>query len=88
MDGQSILPYDLNSVQTLGRPSSGAGYIVPMNIGRLSGSNVIIVNKTFATVLATESQITVSCMVLFPSKPYKLRSDLPTLPAVSYKKAT
>ncbi|HEY3418286.1 MAG TPA: ABC transporter permease, partial [Armatimonadota bacterium] len=84
MDGQSILPYDLNSVQTLGKTASTGNWVVPQNIGRLRGSQVIIVN-VMPPPAATESSFIVSCSVLFPNKPYKLRSDVTEAPGVTYR---
>ena len=45
LDGQSIMPYDLNSIQTLGRSSVGDKFVLPFNISRLPGSLVILTNK-------------------------------------------
>ncbi|MHB9024599.1 MAG: FtsX-like permease family protein [Armatimonadota bacterium] len=84
MDGQSILPYDLNSVQTLGRTASTGSFVVPQNIGRLRGSQVIVVN-VMPPPEATESSFIVSCAVLFPKNTYQLRSDMPEYPGVTYR---
>lgn len=83
LDGQSLLPYDLNSVQTLGAKAE-VGYVLPTDVGRLPGSQVILVNK-LPTPTATEQALTVSTAVLFPRSPYRLAPDKPELPAVGYK---
>lgn len=88
MDGQSILPYDMNGLQTLSRASNGTTYIVPENVARLKGSQVIITSKAPAaasTVPPTEQNFAVSCSVLLPGKPYRLRPGLPEMPPVSYR---
>lgn len=87
MDGQSILPYDLNSLQGLSRSSAGT-YVVPTNVGRLKGSQVIITSKApvvATTTPPTEQNFAVSCSVLFPDKPYRLRPEYEEMPPVSYK---
>lgn len=66
IDGQSILPYDLNTVTQLGRSAKGEA-IVPANIGRLNGSQVIITSKPLAVKDASEQSFSVSVSVLFPS---------------------
>lgn len=65
IDGQPILPYDLNTVTQLGRSAKGAA-IVPANIGRMNGSQVIITSKALAPKDASEQSIAVSVSVLFP----------------------
>jgi hypothetical protein len=83
MDGESILPYDLNSLQTLGRSASGA-FIVPTTIARFKGSQVVITSKAPA-VQSAEQLFTASCSVLFPNARYILRSDLAPMDPVTYK---
>ena len=78
LDGQSILPYDVNSVQTLG--SQG----IPETIGRFNGSQVILVNK-MPTLKAEELSLTVACSILFPTEPYRITPDAPEQAAVDYK---
>ncbi len=80
LDGRSILPYDVNSIQTIGR--SSAGVIVPDDVKRLDGSQVILVNEHPA---CKGNILTVSCGVLFPKEPYQVLQDGQVLPAVGYK---
>jgi hypothetical protein len=82
LDGQSILPYDINTIQNLGQ-SSGGGALIPEDVGRLTGAQVILVNRE--PVLKDEETITVSCSVLFPREPYQLGRNTPTLPPVEYR---
>jgi hypothetical protein len=82
LDGQPILPFDLNSVQTMG--SSGARLIVPEDIGRLSASQVMIVN-VMPPLKATEQPLTVSCSILFPKEAYRLLPDSPEQPPAGYR---
>ncbi len=72
LDGMSILPYDLNSIQTLGKSSIGDKSVLPFNIGRLPGSNVIITNKTPILNVGREEEIKVSCTIGLPNLPYTL----------------
>lgn len=94
MDGQSILPYDLNSPQNQGRMMSATNAAAaqqqsqqvtrPRNIDRLKASQVVILGTSLpATVLlSNEQNIAVYCSVLFPDRPYKLRSDMAARPPV------
>jgi len=80
LDGRSLLPFDLNSVQQLG--SRAGSFVVPEEIGRLAPSQVMIVNRMPA--LKTEETPTVFCSILFPRQDYRLRPDVPVQPAVDY----
>ncbi|MEI7436203.1 MAG: FtsX-like permease family protein [bacterium] len=82
LDGQSILPYDLNSVQTLG--SKGNTLIVPEDVRRISAAQVMFVNRMPA-LKSGEQALVVACAVLFPGVPYQIRPDDPVLPAVGHK---
>ncbi|MEI6518768.1 MAG: FtsX-like permease family protein [bacterium] len=72
LDGQSILPYDLNSIQTLGRSSVGDKSVLPFNIARLPGSLVILTNKAPIVNAGKEEVIQISCSIGLPSEPYTL----------------
>jgi len=85
MDGQSILPYDLNTVQSVAASSDGKSFVVPSTIGRMPAEKVVITSKAPAFDANTQQNINVSCSILFPSTAYRLRSDQPELPAVTYK---
>jgi hypothetical protein len=88
LDGQSILPYDLNSLRSLSKASDGTTYIVPETIGRLKGSQVIITSKAPVVTITdppSEQCFAVSSSVLFPKTSYRMRPDLPEFPPVSYK---
>ncbi len=80
LDGRSILPYDVNTLQSFGR--SSAGTLVPEDVERLDAAQVILVNThpPCGGVVRT-----VSCGVLFPREPYQMLSEGPSLPAVGYK---
>jgi hypothetical protein len=84
MDGRPLLPYDINSVGTLGTRGEVWSFVVPENAGRLKGSQVLIASRDFQPQ-ANERFFTVSCAVLFPKAPYHLRPDLPESPTVDYK---
>jgi len=92
MDGQSMLPYDLNSMQHQQTQSTSADsgsrqMERPRDIARLKAYQVILTSKAPALDPAgTEQNIAVFCSVLFPSTPYQLRSDLPLLPPVDYQR--
>jgi hypothetical protein len=84
LDGQSILPYDLNSLHTKpGKAANGVDVVLPQTIGRLNGSQVAIVSRPPTPQAGAERNFPVSCAVLFPSEPYKLRDDLPAKPPVT-----
>ncbi len=70
-DGKSILPYDLNSVQALGTDPSGAA-ILPEDVHRLSGGQVILVNRHPKPVSGYEIAQNISCRVLFPKEAYTM----------------
>ena len=42
MDGEKILPYDLNTVQSVGLSADGSTYVVPETIGRMTADRVVI----------------------------------------------
>ena len=67
MDGEKILPYDLNTVQTVGRSSDGTTFVVPEKIGRMSADRVIIASAAPAIDTNTQQNIAVACSILFPS---------------------
>jgi hypothetical protein len=83
IDGRSLLPYDLNSVQTLGRSTSGA-MIVPESALRLPGSQVMIVN-TSPQRADNDGEILMSCGILFPREAYVMLPTQPPLPPLSFK---
>lgn len=80
LDGRSLMPFDLNSIQQLG--SQAGTFVVPEDIGRLTPAQVMIVNRM--PTLKSEETPTVFCSVLFPAKSYRLRSDMPEQSAVDY----
>ncbi|MHB9134094.1 MAG: FtsX-like permease family protein [Armatimonadota bacterium] len=84
MDGQSILPYDLNSIKTLGQTAKTGAYTVPQNISRLKGNQVMI-TSVLPKGGQTEQAFTVSCSVLFPNEQYRLRPDMPYRDKVKVK---
>ena len=87
LDGASILPYDINSVQALGtrRMSSGQTVaVVPANVARLPASDVILVSA-MPPVKAEQTTVAMSCSVLFPREPYRLTPEAPERPAVGYR---
>jgi|GEM_PF-832350 len=90
MDGQSILPYDLNSPTNMGRMAStnkaatqaeSSSMTRPKNIDRLKASQVVILSAALpaASLRPEEQNIAVSCAVLLPepNEKYRLRGDLP-----------
>ena len=82
LDGQSLLPYDLNSVQALG--TQGNAYVIPETIGRMNGSQVILVNK-LPPLKSEEQSVTVACEILFPVAPYRIEPNAPEQAALDYK---
>ncbi len=80
LDGRSILPYDVNALQSFGH--SSAGIIIPDDVKRLDGSQVVLVN---AHPPGGGEVKTVACGILFPQEPYRITEDGPLLPAVGYK---
>ncbi|MCE9614249.1 MAG: M28 family peptidase [Lentisphaerae bacterium] len=80
LDGRSLLPFDLNSVQQLGQRDGRL--VVPEDVGRLAPSQVMIVNEMPPP--KNEEIATVYCSILFPAAPYQLRADVPPQPAVDY----
>lgn len=81
LDGRSILPYDINSVQSMGRKDKTL--VVPEDIGRLSAQQVMIVNTMVPA--RGEGVITVACSILFPKQPYRITASAPELPAADYR---
>ncbi len=82
-DGKSILPYDLNSVQAMG--TKGSKVLIPEDVGRLTGSQVVILNQMPPLKPAEEQIVTVFCSILFPKTTYRLRPDDPERTAIEYK---
>lgn len=80
LDGRSLLPFDLNSVQQMGTRDSRL--VPPEDVGRLAPSQVMLVNRL--PPLKGEDTPTVFCSVLFPKTAYRLRADEPERPAVDY----
>jgi hypothetical protein len=81
LDGRSILPYDLNRVQGFGQASGRL--LVPEDVARLPGSQVMIVNR--APPLKDEEEIAVACSILLPREPYRLLPQEPELPGLDYR---
>lgn len=84
LDGESIMPYDLNSLQSLGRSSSGTTYVVPEKIQRLRSTQVVITNKPII-LQPLERNVAISCMVLFPSKDYTLEGETTVQKGITIK---
>ena len=82
LDGQSILPYDVNSVQNFGASSDGAA-LIPPDASRLPATQVILVNSMPAT---GGRQIAAACMVGLPKTAYRLKTDQKdAYPALDYR---
>jgi hypothetical protein len=81
LDGRSILPYDLNSVQSMGR--KGDDMVVPEDASRLSPRQVMIVNRM--PPVWDEKEKKMACLILFPKTPYRLDAASQEQPAVDYK---
>jgi len=84
LDGESILPFDLNSVQNFGK-ASGGGILVPPDIGRLTAAQVILVNTLPPARPGTEQQLTATCMVSFPKVGYQIKTDGPEFAPLDYR---
>ena len=88
LDGRSIMPYDLNSVQSLGKKvgesSDKVSMVVPEDIGRLSPQQVIIVNR-MPTVKKGGGEVNIARLILFPKTSYRLHPASPELPPIDYK---
>ncbi len=82
LDGRSIMPYDINSVQSMG--TKGKELVVPEDIGRLNPQQVLLVNR-MPPGANGEGMITASCAILFPRQPYRLERSAPEQTAVAYK---
>ncbi|OQA46230.1 MAG: ABC transporter permease YtrF precursor [Chloroflexi bacterium ADurb.Bin325] len=83
MDGRGFLPYDLNAVQALGSDPSGAA-ILPDDVARLSGGQVILVDRQPSPVSGYENVVSLSCRVLFPKEPYTMPLIAGTLDPVDF----
>ena len=84
VDGKGLLPYDLNNVQSLGRSATGLA-LVPEDVKRLPGAQVIIVNQSPKLKSGYEQEFVVSCGILFPKAGYQVLEDAPKQPAVGFK---
>ncbi len=84
MDGQSVLPFDLNTVKSVSKNAKGA-FALPPNVERMHASQVILVNKPPKVDGMTEINYPMACAVLFPTAPYRLRADLPVFAGVSHR---
>lgn len=82
LDGRPLLPYDLNTVQTLGQ--KGTRLVVPEDVGRLAGSQVLVVNR-MPPLKPHETVVNVACGILFPRRAYRVRTDLPEQPPMTYR---
>jgi hypothetical protein len=82
LDGRSIMPYDINSVQSMG--TKGKELVVPEDVGRLSPQQVLIVNQ-LPPGQNGEGHLTAACSILFPSQPYRLETSAPEQPPADYK---
>ncbi len=56
-------------------------YVVPETIGRMTADRVVIASAAPTIDANTQQNIAVSCAILFPSQPYRLRSDQPGVAA-------
>ena len=83
LDGQSLLPFDVNTMQNVGVASDGTP-IIPENTGRLPSSQVILVN-TLPTAGSDEAQIVANCFVLFPKVAYRVTTEGVEYPALDYR---
>ncbi|MEI6788529.1 MAG: FtsX-like permease family protein [bacterium] len=83
LDGQSLLPFDVNTMQNVGVASDGTP-IIPENTGRLPASQVILVNVLPAAV-GGEAQIVANCFVLFPKAAYRVKSGGAEYSALDYR---
>ena len=84
LDGKSILPVDLNSLQTLGTTDKGAHAAIPEDSARIDASHVLILSHPPTGIIAASPRI-VSVSVLFPNEPYRLRDDQPERESLGYK---
>ncbi|MCG3148805.1 MAG: hypothetical protein PCFJNLEI_02252 [Verrucomicrobiae bacterium] len=84
LDGQSILPYDLNTVQGLGTSTSGSA-LIPPDIGRLPATQVILVNSLPPAKPGSDGPVTAACLVGFPKTAYQLRAHDPEYPPLDYR---
>jgi hypothetical protein len=83
IDGRSLLPYDLNAVQTLGRNTSGS-LIVPQDTPRLPGAQVMIVNQALPRT-DQDGEVLISCGILFPRESYVMDTRQPPLPPLGFR---
>jgi hypothetical protein len=82
LDGQTVLPYDLNGVPSLG--IKGQERIVPDEVAHLSAGQVLIVDR-MPSPKPDERTPTIAFAVLFPRVPFQVRPDQPMRPAVGYR---
>ncbi len=83
LDGQSLFPFDVDTMQNVGVASDGSP-VLPENTGRLSASQVILVNSLPASV-GSESTISANCLILFPKTDYRVKPDGVEYPALDYR---
>jgi hypothetical protein len=83
LDGQSLLPFDVNTIQNVGVASDGTP-IIPADTGRLLASQVILVNSLPAAGVG-ERQIIANGFVLFPKVAYRVKPDGAEYPALDYR---
>ncbi len=86
LDGRSILPYDLNSVQSMGTKGDDPNkreMVIPEDAARLSPQQVMIVNRM--PPAWNEQEKKMACLILFPKTPYRLDATSTEQPPVDYK---
>ncbi len=83
LDGQSLLPFDVDTMQNVGIASDGTP-VIPENTGRLAAAQVILVNALPSPV-GGEAQIVANCLILFPKAAYKVKPDGVEYPALDYR---
>ncbi|MEI6148662.1 MAG: FtsX-like permease family protein [bacterium] len=81
LDGRSILPYDLNSVQSMG--SKGTDMVIPEDAARLNPRQVMIVNRMPPSWGELDKKM--ACLILFPKTPYSLDATSREQPPVEYR---
>jgi hypothetical protein len=82
MDGKSLLPYDLNAIQALGTDQTGAA-ILPEDVKRLTGSDVILVDRHPPASKGEQIKI-ISCQVVFPKTAYTMPQLADSLKPVDF----
>ncbi len=83
LDGQALMPFDVNTMQSVGTASDGSA-IIPPDTGRLPASQVVVVNL-LPSPGPGEGVIDANCFVLFPKGAYRVKSDGPEYPALDYR---